>query len=79
MGSCSFQSKRRFIYSIDQNPVGLDVTVTRGLPAFYEGAVTMFGVKCLAGGKAPDDRTELVEGFPALAHPLDITGELRGL
>jgi len=79
VGAGSFEPQFVFSYSVNQDPVGLDVTVAPAFPGTLQGVVQVFRRQRPPIEENTHNRNELllVLALPDLA--LDILFELRGL
>lgn len=79
MGSCPFQVQIIGGDSVNQNPVGFDVTIPMGLPVSYQGMIHVLRLKFLFGNEQPDDLLQLVEILTLSFESFVILFEQRGV
>ena len=61
MGAGSFEEEHVFVHSVNQEPVGLDVTFPVMVPVAGKGMIPLCGRKGCAGLQEIDDRLDLAE------------------
>ena len=79
MGAGPLKPKRVAFRSVNQDPIGFNVAVTRWLPRSHEWMVSVARWKRDAPSQKLDNLLQLVQVFPSFPHALDISGKLPGL
>src|SRR3989304_5531617 len=74
-----FKPKRVALCSVNQDPIGFNVAVTRSLPRSHEGMVSVVRWKRGTLGQKLNSLLQLVQVLPSFPHELDIPGKLPGL